>query len=97
MGASLLFDAITRGHELRHIKPDVEEKISPHEVKADELPPSAEMPPPPFIPDTSDYEDMTQVNLNTVDDFNIPLNFELPQDLWGDSVWGMFGTFAPQY
>lgn len=97
MGASLLFDAITRGHELRHIKPDVEEETLPQEVKTDDLPPPADMAPPSVIPEFNDYDEMTQVDLSTVNDFNIPLDFELPQDLWGDSVWGMFGTFAPQY
>lgn len=97
MGASLLFDAITRGHELRHIKAEVEEKTVPQETEVQSQPLPTEMPPPTQMPDFSNYDEMTQIDMTAVDEFNIPLDFALPQDLWGDSVWGMFGTFAPQY
>ena len=97
MGASLLFDAITRGHELRHIKAEVEEKTTPQENEVHHQPLPVEMPPPTEMPGFSNYDEMAQVDMTAVDEFNIPLDFALPQDLWGDSVWGMFGTFAPQY
>ncbi|KAJ4303014.1 hypothetical protein N0V90_001905 [Kalmusia sp. IMI 367209] len=97
MGASLVFDAITKGHELRNIKADVEERTSPHENGVDEQQMSAEMAPQPIMPAFNDYSEMTQVDMNPTGDYEIPLDFALPQDLWGDSVWGMFGTFAPQY
>ena len=34
-------------------------------------------------------------NMNGMENLVGPLDFSLPEDLWGDSVWGMFGTFAP--
>jgi len=34
-------------------------------------------------------------NMNAMENLVGPLDFSLPEDLWGDSVWGMFGTFAP--
>jgi hypothetical protein len=42
----------------------------------------------------SSVEHMVNVSsMNAME--NLPLDFSLPDDLWGDSVWGMFGTFAP--
>lgn len=98
MGASIVFDAITRGHELRNIKTDVEEKTSPQEDGAEVQQQITEVPPPVSEPEFTAYADMSQADLNGMNDFDIPLDFNaLPQDLWGDSMWGMFGTFAPQY
>lgn len=34
-------------------------------------------------------------NMSNMDGLAGQLDFSLPEDLWGDSVWGMFGTFAP--
>ncbi|KAF1953184.1 hypothetical protein CC80DRAFT_420876 [Byssothecium circinans] len=84
MGASLVYDAITTGHELRNLNPEVEE----------ESPSGHNMPAPPIPP----AEDMAQVDLDGVANMNMfgdQLDFSLPDDLWGDSVWGMFGGFAP--
>lgn len=97
MGASLIFDAITKGHELRHIKADVEELTSPQQNGDSQQSSSVDVPLPPVLPDFNDYAEMTQADMNAMNDFGMPLEFTLPQDLWGDSVWGMFGTFAPQY
>ncbi|KAF1971835.1 hypothetical protein BU23DRAFT_470039 [Bimuria novae-zelandiae CBS 107.79] len=99
MGASLLFDAITRGHELRQIEVNVEERTPPqqNEAEADQQLPAAEVPPPLVLPEFNDYAEIPQTDVGVMNGFDIPLDFALPQDLWGDSVWGMFGTFAPQY
>ncbi|KAL1608231.1 hypothetical protein SLS60_003170 [Paraconiothyrium brasiliense] len=98
MGASLVFDAITRGHELRNIKTDVEERTSPRENGTDQQQSVPEMAPPPAILAFNDYAEMTQADISAMNDFDLPLDFNtLPQDLWGDSMWGMFGTFAPPY
>lgn len=95
MGASLIFDAITTGHELRRLKVEVEEKTSPPEDKADEQGPSANVSAESSMQEYNDYAEMTYDDLDQMN-VEVPLNFSLPQDLWGDSVWGMFGTFAPQ-
>ncbi|KAF9734089.1 hypothetical protein PMIN06_008064 [Paraphaeosphaeria minitans] len=98
MGASIVFDAITRGHELRNIKADVEERTSPRDNGDFQQRSVAEMPPPPVVPEFNDYAEMTQADMSAMSDFDIPLDFNaLPQDIWGDSMWGMFGTFAPPY
>lgn len=98
MGASIVFDAITRGHELRNIKADVEERTSPKDTQDYQQQSAADMLPPPVVPEFNDYAEMTQGDLSAISDFDIPLDFNaLPQDIWGDSMWGMFNTFAPPY
>lgn len=92
MGASLVYDAITTGHELRNLQTEVEEEGASTENVVPDANRSAGVPQPPMAV-------LTEIPQVTVDDLESfvggPLDFSLPEDLWGDSVWGMFGTFAP--
>jgi hypothetical protein len=92
LGASLLYDAITTGHVLRN-KP----------VEVEEASPRAESKPSPKVEDqvTDQQQDLeTNVGINVqeapidLNDFG-PMDFSLPEDLWGDSIWGMFDPIAP--
>jgi hypothetical protein len=89
MAASLFYDAITTGHVLRNLPIEVEESPPKSSLKAesdasvkrqDQTPSSLE----------SDLQDVP-MNMN---EFG-PLDFSLPEDLWGDSIWGMFDPIAP--
>jgi hypothetical protein len=84
MAASLFYDAITTGHELRNMPIEVEESPpkpdSETSVKQQEPAPLADMDPLGVSMDMTSFA---------------PLDFSLPQDLWGDSVWGMFDPIAP--
>jgi hypothetical protein len=90
MGASLYYDAVATGHALRHEPIEVEE-ASPKEtvdafVKSSEpqLQPSADV--------SAQLPSMDDIDMNGygTTDFS-----SLPEDLWGDSIWGMFGNIAP--
>lgn len=165
MGASLVYDAITAGHELRNEPAEVDEdgadtsgpnqNIEPkkpvhqpvpeqhqpqqqqqhlqpqHQYQPDhqhpQPQPHLQPPPPPQqqqqlplppVPPTAvphmqhqvseahmhpmnaqhmaNVQNMVGVtNMSNMDGLGGQLDFSLPEDLWGDSVWGMFGTFAP--
>jgi hypothetical protein len=151
MGASLVFDAITTGHELTNRPAAVDEEGAdattpsqeasiqqslrspsqpqqqqqPSHHQQPQQPQQPPQPPQPLhphpqhnqhphphhLPDTRGvplHNQVAGVNLNqmssveypvNVSNMNtmeqLPLDFSLPEDLWGDSVWGMFGTFAP--
>ncbi|CAO2649469.1 Nn.00g068540.m01.CDS01 [Neocucurbitaria sp. VM-36] len=85
MGASLVFDAVTAGHELRHQPTEIDESSPNTATKG--------LPKPPVPP-----VDMNGQDLNIYDPsmsgFDT-LDFSLPEDLWGDSIWGMFDNIAP--
>lgn len=100
MGASLVYDAITTGQELRGAKPEIEEEGAEHhaenhisnhvaEPRQHEGGPSTmpliQEPPPDMAVDVSNMGAFAG------------LDFSLPEDLWGDSVWGMFDTIAPSH
>ncbi|KAH7122679.1 hypothetical protein B0J11DRAFT_581370 [Dendryphion nanum] len=80
LGASLLYDAITTGHELRNDNIEAEEII------------------PATVTDTPDVADYSSSQHNiVVPEFDTDpmeglndLDFTLPADLWGDTMWGMF-------
>jgi len=101
MGASLVYDAITKGHELRDLNMDVEDDASPAE--ANQLEESENHEPMMngvALPDNvmlgfDSYPEMPQIDLNSLDAFGGQLDISLSEDLWGD-VWGMFGTFPQQ-
>lgn len=84
MSASLVIDAVTTGHELRNLPTEIDES-SPN-TTAKRLAKPQE---PPV--------DMNGQNLPMDDSFmnGGPLDFSLPEDLWGDSIWGMFNNIAP--
>jgi len=141
MGASLVFDAITTGHELRNLPAAVDEEgadaTTPNQEASShrslQSPPQQQhqqqqqhlspphphqqlphpQPHPQHGPPPHNMQHMNQVsevdlnnlnhaqhmanvsNMNAMENLVGPLDFSLPEDLWGDSVWGMFGTFAP--
>ncbi|CAI6333338.1 unnamed protein product [Periconia digitata] len=110
LGASLVYDAITTGHKLRNLDEEVTGDPEEAEVEAAAVPASlqggghpmptgpmdtfAEMPPPPFMA-SSTVQGMAQVDMNGMDAFTGPFEFSLPEDLWGDSIWNMFNSGAP--
>ena len=93
LGASLLYDAITTGHVLRNKQVEVEEASPKPEPKAS---------PKAIVQDVAGNQEIPaaffdfepQVAPVDVQDFG-PMDFSLPEDLWGDSVWGMFNPIAP--
>jgi hypothetical protein len=105
MGASLVYDAISTGHEIRDHNVEVsEENGTDHHVPetgqnatVHAQVPQMEMPGPSF----PSGEEMGQIDINNMNGidpmemFGGPMDFSLPDDLWGDSVWGMFSSFAP--
>jgi hypothetical protein len=124
MGASLVYDAITTGHELRNLNAEVDEEgadtsVQNHVPEPPQRPlhhpplPQQQQPLPPHQPLTYPHQgapqnmqsmnQVSEVDLHNINVSNMshmenlvgPLDFSLPEDLWGDSVWGMFGTFAP--
>ncbi|KAF2637852.1 hypothetical protein P280DRAFT_492219 [Massarina eburnea CBS 473.64] len=108
MGASLVYDAITMGHELRNVSVEVEEESTEDHIpepstnanaNADlQAPmPHTNMPALPMsaVPDMSQVDINDTNNIDNMDMFGGQMDFSLPEDLWGDSVWGMFGAFAP--
>jgi hypothetical protein len=89
LGASLLYDAITTGHVLRNRPVEVEEASPRTDSKAspkteDAAPAEQQIPEPGNEVDIQD--DMNGFG---------PMDFSLPEDLWGDSIWGMFDPIAP--
>jgi hypothetical protein len=88
MAASLLYDAITTGHVLRDLPVEVEETPSKASSKANSDVSTRQHEPEAII-DISQH-DMT-MNTNGF----APMDFSLPGDLWGDSIWGMFDPIAP--
>lgn len=88
MAASLFYDAITTGHELRNMPIEVEESPPKPSPKSDgELSVKQQEPEP--------VAEMDQLGGSMDMASFAPLDFSLPQDLWGDSVWGMFDPIAP--
>lgn len=87
MGASLWYDAITTGHALRDIPVHIEEPSPSASIRSRSN----------FSSKEKDLghtpEDLPQAMSMTMD-FE-PFDFSLPDDLWGDSVWGMFDPIAP--
>jgi hypothetical protein len=92
LGASLLYDAITTGHVLRNKQVEVEEASPKAESKSSPKP----------IEDVEDKQEVVaapaefDTQAPTIDMNNYgPMDFSLPEDLWGDSIWGMFDPIAP--
>ncbi|KAH7087797.1 hypothetical protein FB567DRAFT_549050 [Paraphoma chrysanthemicola] len=89
MAASLVYDAVSTGHVLRQMPVEVDEsspKASPNPSSADVPPPQKEQEQPALAPDVN----APDASLD-LEGFG-PMDFSLPEDLWGDSVWGMFDT-----
>jgi hypothetical protein len=90
MGASLYYDAVATGHALRNERIEVEESSPKGDAEApinsDELPvqPSADI--------NGQLLSMDDIDTNGYGTSNFS---SLPADLWGDSIWGMFGNMAP--
>lgn len=86
MGASIVYDAITTGHSLRNENIEAEEHTPEFGVD-----PVVEQTTASFNggypPDNFDF--------NVEDQFD-PMDFKLPEDLWGDSIWGMFDVGIAQ-
>jgi hypothetical protein len=90
MGASLVYDAVTLGHELRHMPSEVEEPETKTNGNGIDVGNEQET--------TVDSETLEMLMDEEVQvDTYPPLDFSLPQDLWGDSIWGMFDPIAPSY
>jgi len=87
MAASLWYDAISMGHVLRNRPVEVEE-ASPKAVSDDRV-----------AGQEDGGEDGTQDALPYTHEPGVmgfgPMEFSLPEDLWGDSIWGMFDPIAP--
>ena len=92
MGASLVYDAVTTGHALRDMPVEVEEsspKASPKtspKPSSDDL--ATQQEPEPTL-------DIGRQDISMGMNGFGPLDFSLPEDLWGDSIWGMFDPIAP--
>ncbi|KAF2012860.1 hypothetical protein BU24DRAFT_259854 [Aaosphaeria arxii CBS 175.79] len=81
LGASLVYEAITTAHELRNDNIEAEETAPKSTDDAEAG--AVEQGPPPLNEDIVIPEIIDPMDLN-------PLDFSLPADLWGDSMWGMF-------
>jgi hypothetical protein len=88
MAASLFYDAITTGHILRDMPVEVEESPSKSSSKANSDVLVKQHEPDP-VSETVQHD----MSMNT-NDF-ATMDFSLPGDLWGDSIWGMFDPIAP--
>jgi hypothetical protein len=91
MAASLLYDAIATGHALRHEPIELDEsqaKVSSAKAESEtsSLGKQRELP----VPFENSSQDMA-MGSNDLSQFD----FSLPEDLWGDSIWGMFDPIAP--
>ncbi|KAF1851011.1 uncharacterized protein K460DRAFT_272345 [Cucurbitaria berberidis CBS 394.84] len=87
MGASLVYDAVTTGHELRHLPIEVVEDLS------NEVPNGLSRPLEPSLDTKGKDIAMDDSHMNSFE----TLDFSLPEDLWGNSIWGMFGNIAPSF
>jgi hypothetical protein len=89
MAASLLYDAITTGHALRNMPTEIAESLPKLPQKAENV--SSTKPQEGVVPPLEFDHIVDPVDMNGFG----PMDFSLPQDLWGDSVWGMFDPIAP--
>ncbi|KAH8725189.1 hypothetical protein GQ44DRAFT_616300 [Phaeosphaeriaceae sp. PMI808] len=87
MGASLFYDAIATGHALRDMPVNVEEPLPEALKRPRSIVPSKEQEPEP-----SAY---TVPEVTSMEMGFGPLDLPLPEDIWGDSIWGMFDPIAP--
>lgn len=90
MAASLLYDAITTGHVLRDLPVEIEESPPKSSSKAGSDGQARQE-------ETSDVHAMKpemQGPPMTVSEFD-QMEFAFPDDLWGDSIWGMFDPLVP--
>jgi hypothetical protein len=95
MAASLLYDAIATGHALRHEPVELEESApkasGKTENKASEMPSKQQEVPSAAVGNSAQDVDMSSMQVNEFGQFD----YALPEDLWGDSIWGMFDPIAP--
>jgi hypothetical protein len=85
----LLYDAITTGHVLRDLPVEVQESPPKSASKASsEAEVKQQVEPEPIV-------DTSQHGLSMDTNALAPMDFSLPGDLWGDSIWGMFDPIAP--
>lgn len=84
MGASLVYDALSTYHKIRYSSIEAEDP-APGDIEPieDQL----------TAPANSEYPPM-DLNANPIQGFG-PLDYSLPEDLWGDSMWGMFDVGIP--
>lgn len=98
MAASLLYDAITTGHVLRDLPVEIEESPPKSSSKAgsDTQPRQEENLNPNSNSDMNPHTPQLepQAAQITVPEFD-QMDFAFPDDLWGDSIWGMFDPIVP--
>ncbi|KAF2868369.1 hypothetical protein BDV95DRAFT_597235 [Massariosphaeria phaeospora] len=82
MSASLVYDAISTGHELRNEPSELEEPVANanHEPETNRV---------SFSFDQHQTTDGLGFDPNVMPDFG-SMDFPLPEDMWGDSLWQMF-------
>lgn len=89
MGASIVFDAVTTGHSIQNKPQDAESVEVEQKAAAEAEQAQVSAPPNPGF-------DSFSFSTSDGSDFN-PLDFQLPEDIWGDNIWGMFDIgVAPQ-
>lgn len=90
MGASLVYDAVTMGQELRHMPFEVEETEGKTNDDGGGMGREQEI-------SMNSESDEIIMDGKAQSDAYPTLDFSLPEDLWGDSIWGMFAPIAPSY
>jgi hypothetical protein len=89
MAASLVYDAVTTGHVLRQMPVEVEGS-SPKASPRSSPDPNTEVRVQQQEPDPTVILG-TPIATTSHNDFG-SMDFSIPEDLWGDSIWGMFDT-----
>jgi hypothetical protein len=90
MAASLFYDAIATGQALRNRPIEVEE--SPPSLSGK---PRSDGPVKQQEPEPEPMHESRPLDAPLgIDDLG-SMDFSLPEDLWGDSIWGMFDPIAP--
>lgn len=87
MAASLWYDAISMGHVLRN-RPVVVEEASPKAAGDGSVAGLEEHGVDAGGVSQDAENDLREMGFGAMD-------FSLPEDLWGDSIWGMFDPIAP--
>lgn len=88
MAASLLYDAITTGHVLRDLPVEIEESPPKSSSKAGSDGQARQEENSHAIQPEQLEQPMTMPEFEQME-------FAFPDDLWGDSIWGMFDPIVP--
>ena len=84
MGVSIVFDAISTGHDLKNIPAVLEERPQASNFNRDTESQKCDVGSDPQNFDFNAFDAMA------------PIDFTQPEDIWGDSIWGMFDLgFGP--